>query len=98
MYSTIKLILEIYKEFLVIITGWITLLKNEPKIRKKFFTGLINVESNKATSLVFWEIQTKEEKHKFFACQIGEPVVSNSPTMKETLVQFLDWEDPLEKG
>ena len=59
MYSTIKLIPAIYKEFLVIITGWLTLLKNEPKIRKKFFTGLINVEGNKANSLVFLELNKK---------------------------------------
>ena len=25
-------------------------------------------------------------------------VVKNLPTMQETLVQFLSWEDPLEKG
>ena len=25
-------------------------------------------------------------------------LVKNPPAMQETLVQFLDWEDPLEKG
>ena len=28
----------------------------------------------------------------------GSSVVKNPPVMKETRVQFLDWEDPLEEG
>ena len=28
----------------------------------------------------------------------GDPVVKNPPAMQETWVQFLGWEDPLEKG
>ena len=34
-------------------------------------------------------------------CYLGFPgssVVRNPPAMQETLVQFLGWEDPLEKG
>ena len=32
-----------------------------------------------------------------WASQVGQPVKS-PPTMQETLVQFLGWEVPLEKG
>ena len=31
------------------------------------------------------------------ACLVAQ-LVKNLPAMQETLVQFLDWEDPLEKG
>ena len=29
---------------------------------------------------------------------LGAPTAKNLPAMQETQVQFLDWEDPLEKG
>ena len=36
-------------------------------------------------------------KLKFMASLIAQ-LVKNPPAMQETLVQFLGWEDPLEKG
>ena len=36
-------------------------------------------------------------KPHIWACLIAQ-LVKNLPAMQETLVQFLDWDDPLEKG
>ena len=33
-----------------------------------------------------------------FQTSLVDQLVKNSPAKQETLVQFLDWEDPLEKG
>ena len=34
----------------------------------------------------------------FFSFFLVAQLVKNPPSMQETLVQFLGWEDPLEKG
>ena len=34
---------------------------------------------------------------RFLACLVAQ-LVRDPPAMQETLVQFLGWEDPLEKG
>ena len=42
-----------------------------------------------------------KEKSPHFQCKVTSLVaqlVKNPPAMRETLVRFLGWEDPLEKG
>ena len=57
--------------------------------------------------LTLWNYQRgpgNGKAHTLF-CQVyshylgfpGSQLVKNPPAMQETLVQFLDWEDPLEK-
>ena len=36
--------------------------------------------------------------YKNLRASLVAQLVKNSPAMQETPVQFLDWEDPLEKG
>ena len=39
-----------------------------------------------------------ERLHDIDGASMITQLVKNLPAMQETLVQFLDWEDPLEKG
>ena len=42
----------------------------------------------------------KKKRHKLYmiGASLVAQLVKNPPAMQETLVQFLGWEDPLEKG
>ena len=44
------------------------------------------------------ELDTTEQLHFHFSLSVIAHLVKNLPAMVETLVQFLDWEDPLERG
>ena len=44
-----------------------------------------------------WLVSISEANSQCWASQTAQ-LVKNLPAMQETLVQFLGWEDPLEKG
>ena len=49
---------------------------------------------------IHWIIEKAREfwKKKFTPASLISQLVKNPPAIQETLVRFLGWEDPLEKG
>ena len=63
--------------------------------RNKFLWGYVFVLVS--VTLGLWSNMSSTESNSFSSKLLGSSVVKNLPTMQETHLQSLGWEDPLEK-